>query len=285
MDPSQNCVFLILFANQREGNPQSPGVQVNRKHHQVTKHLKRSAETQGGIGNSPPLPFCRARWAVGVWAKTTKQTPCKSHSATGNVQWRKVSSMSGNLRVIWQLALFFSKPWLPETLLLPCWLQNCTPLVCAPSEAAVNAHTVAAHRWCVLFPAVGPTSLTGCRRGRAEGGNSTAACSLWPRYDCRPIWAPEPTRVNLSPIGASGTVSRPWNPSASRLRPRHNSCRPRVSTTSSRVCTPGEVGQGESRPVVQLFACVFILAKWQTWYLPQCIFSKLSGQGNGCNRV
>lgn len=139
MDRSQNCVFLILFANQREGNPQSPGIQVNRKHHQVTKHLKRSAETQGGVGNSPPLPFCRAQWAVGVWAKTTKQTTCKSHSATGNVQWRKVSSMSGNLRVIWQLALFFSKPWLPETLLLPCWLQNCTPLACAPSEAAVNA--------------------------------------------------------------------------------------------------------------------------------------------------
>ena len=85
------------------------------------------------------------------------------------------------------------------------------------------------------------------------------ACSLWPRYNCRPIWDPEPTRVNLSPIGASGTVSRPWNPSTSRLRPRHNSCRPRVSTTSSRMCTPGEVGQGESRPMVQpcLLVCLF----------------------------
>ena len=54
-------------------------------------------------------------------------------------------------------------------------------------------------------------------------------------------------------------MSRPWNPSPSRLRPRHNSCRPRVSTTSSRMCTPGEVGQGENRPMVQpcLLVCLF----------------------------
>ena len=279
MDWSQNCAFLILFANQREGNPQSPGVQVNRKHHQVTKHLKRSAETQGGVGNSPPLPFCRARWAVGVWAKTTKQTTCKSHSAMEEGffhVWEPQSHLTAGL-VLFQ-ALASGDSFAPVLTAGLHTVGLCT--IWSRCE-----RTVAAHQWCVSSPAVGPTSLTGCRRGRAEGGNSTAACSLWPRYDCRPIWAPEPTRVNLSPIGASGTVSRPWNPSASRLRPRHNSCRPRVSTTASRMCTPGEVGQGESRPVVQPFARVFILAKWQTWYLPQCIFSKLGGQGSGCNRV
>lgn len=39
--------------------------------------------------------------------------------------------------------------------------------------------TVAVHQWCVLLPAAGPTSLTGCRRSWAEGGNSQPAlCGL-----------------------------------------------------------------------------------------------------------
>lgn len=61
------CIFLILLANQREGNPQSPGVHMNRKHHQVTKTPQRSAETQGAVGNSTPdlSVELNGQWGVG----------------------------------------------------------------------------------------------------------------------------------------------------------------------------------------------------------------------------
>lgn len=102
----------------------------------------------------------------------------------------------------------------------------------------------------MLFPALGPRSLTGCRRGWAEGGNNTPACCLWLHYNCRPIWDPESTRVNLSLIGASGTACWQWNRSSSRLHLRHKSWLPRVSTASPCVCTTREVGRGESHPTV-----------------------------------
>lgn len=83
---------------------------------------------------------------------------------------------------------------------------------------------------------------------------SRAGC-LWPHYNCCSIRDPEPTRVNLSPTGASGTACRQWNRSSSRLHPPHDSCWPRVSTASPCTRTPGEVGQGESR--AGFFVCLF----------------------------
>lgn len=110
---------------------------MNRKHHQVTKHLKRSAETQGGVGNSPPLPFCRAQWAVGVWVKTTNQTPCKSHSATGNVQRRKVSSRLGTSESSDSWPCSFPSPGFRR---LFCSRANCR-----------TAHRWCAHHWKPLW--------------------------------------------------------------------------------------------------------------------------------------
>lgn len=174
--------------------------------------------------------------------------------------------MCVNLRVTWQLTLFFSKPRLARDLSGP----RITEKLHTVGECTIWSHresTVSVHQRCVLFPAVGPRSLTGCRRGWAEGGNSSPACCLWPRYNCCSIWDPEPTRVNLSPIGASGTACWQWNGSASRLHLRPGSCRPRFSTASPGLCTPREVDRGESCPMVphSVFH-MFMLAKWQTQF-------------------
>lgn len=289
MDRSQSCVFLILFANQREGNPQRPGVHVNRKHHQVTKTPKKVSRNSGGCWKFTSPAFLwgsvGSKGAGEDNQTNSTQKPLghgKGHSAMK--AGRKVSSMSVNLRVIRQAALFFSEPWLTRDFFVPMLTAE-LPTVGVCTIWSHCECTVAVHQWCVLFPAAGLTSLTGCRRGWVEGGNSTPTCCLWPHYNCRPIWGPEPTRVNLSPIGASGTASRQWKLSASRLHLRHNSCWPRVSTTSSCMRTPGEVGQGESHPVVPCcFLVCFFWPKWQTQFCLSAL-SLNSGRGNGYNEV
>lgn len=113
MDWSQSCVFLTLLTNQREGNPQSPGIHVNRKHHQVTKTPKKVSRNSGGCWKfTSPAFLWRSVGGKGVGEvnQTNHAKVTWPQEIYGTVKaGRKVSSTSVNLRVTQQLALLVSK--------------------------------------------------------------------------------------------------------------------------------------------------------------------------------
>lgn len=90
MDWSQSCVFLILHTNQKEGNPQGPGVHMNRKHHQMTKTPKKVSRNSGGCWKfTSPACLWGSVGSQGVgWDKQTTQKPTGPPETHGAVAGR-----------------------------------------------------------------------------------------------------------------------------------------------------------------------------------------------------
>jgi hypothetical protein len=71
-------------------------------------------------------------------------------------------------------------------------------------ECSIGSHhgcPVAAHHWCVSFPAVVPRSLTQSHwvGWMVETTQQPAVCGLLTAVS--PIWDPDPTHANLNPLG------------------------------------------------------------------------------------
>lgn len=182
MNQSLSSVFVILCPPapwiKERGNPQSPKVNVNRKHPQVTKTRKKVSRNLEGYWKFASL-----------WGSVSGHWPNFTHSnlATGNIPCIVIHFSPKPLSqppMAFSSFLALAGQTIANCKIAHFWWRY--PL--RPGEGLrPDEGAVAFYQGCVLFPVLGPRSLTGCCLGCVcvEGGKCTPTC-LWPSYNCCP---------------------------------------------------------------------------------------------------